>query len=74
MNAMMRLCLLAVLVISLAGTDSARAEVKKTDKIGDRTILPIHVPEQPRYTELDARNASPPRDLLLRHPTKPLMC
>ncbi|MCB0786862.1 MAG: arylsulfatase [Flavobacteriales bacterium] len=26
----------------------------------DRTVLPIHEPERPTYTELDARNATPP--------------
>lgn len=26
----------------------------------DRTVLPIHEPQRPRYTELDVRNATPP--------------
>lgn len=42
-------------------THSTAAEI-------DRTVLPIHVPEAPIYTELDARNVTPPAPFKVEAP------
>ena len=53
---------LALLVACSPPADQANDQKAPTpSKDGlDRTVLPIHEPERPTYTELDARDATPP--------------
>jgi arylsulfatase A-like enzyme len=48
-----------ITLVALGFCGAASAPVLAEDKL-DRTILPIQEPKPPLYTELDARNASPP--------------
>lgn len=56
----------SLFLLSLPGIPSFAAESQKID----RTILPVREPKPPTYTELDARNATPPKRFEVKAPAK----
>ncbi len=69
----MRKLIIALSLIALAGCESEKKEspeqVPKAQTGGiDRTVLPIVEPKRQKYTELDARDATPPKRFEVKAP------
>lgn len=58
-----KVCLLGIVPSMVFATSASLAQQTHQSEAPaglDRTVLPIHAPDRPTYTELDARNATPP--------------